>query len=51
MTNIEIIKTLDNVINVISNVDFKGKDCAKVVSILQALSAIQEELQNRKDDD
>lgn len=51
MNNEQIVATLNNVANAIMNIEIKGKDAFTIVQIAEALNAIQNELQNRKDDE
>lgn len=51
MTNKDITTTLDNVANALLNLEIKGKDALKLAKVFEALSVIQEELKNRKDDE
>lgn len=51
MSDKDIIATIDNIGNALSNLEIKGRDAQKIVEVFRALSIIQEELKNRKDDE
>lgn len=51
MSDKDIIATIDNVANALLNLEIKGRDALRMSEVFKALSAIQEELKNRKDDE
>ncbi len=51
MTNEQLIKTIDNIGVAIMDIDIKVKDAVKMAEILKAITAVRNELTNRKEDE